>query len=37
MLFFAFPPSFAQGASQSIEGSKELYEQMLKIMEIIII
>ncbi len=25
---FALPPSFAQGASQSIESSKELYEQM---------
>ncbi len=24
--FFAFPPSFAQGASQSIEGANELYE-----------
>ena len=26
--FFAFPPSFAQGASQSIEGAYELYENM---------
>ena len=25
---FAFPPSFAQGASQSIEASKELYEEI---------
>ncbi|MDC3037178.1 hypothetical protein OA250_00010 [Candidatus Pelagibacter sp.] len=24
--FFAFPPSFAQGASQSIEGASELFE-----------
>jgi salicylate hydroxylase len=28
--FFAFPPSFAQGASQSIEGAYELYESILK-------
>ena len=27
--FFAFPPSFAQGASQSIEGANELYESIL--------
>ena len=27
--FFAFPPSFAQGASQSIEGAHELYENLL--------
>ncbi len=27
--FFAFSPSFAQGASQSIEGAHELYESML--------
>ena len=27
--FFALPPSFAQGASQSIEGSYELYESIL--------
>ena len=27
--FFAFPPSFAQGASQSIEGAYELYECIL--------
>ena len=26
--FFAFPPSFAQGASQSIEGAFELYESI---------
>ena len=26
--FFAFPPSFAQGASQSIEGAYELYESI---------
>tara|TARA_B100001093_G_scaffold472769_1_gene496158 strand:- start:891 stop:2039 length:1149 start_codon:yes stop_codon:yes gene_type:complete len=26
---FAFPPSFAQGASQSIEGAHELYEDIL--------
>ena len=26
---FAFPPSFAQGASQSIESSKELYEEII--------
>ena len=26
--FFAFPPSFAQGASQSIEGAYELYENI---------
>ena len=26
--FFAFPPSFAQGASQSIEGAYELFESM---------
>ncbi len=25
---FAFPPSFAQGASQSIEASKEIYEEI---------
>mgnify|MGYP000449880054 CR=1 FL=1 len=25
---FAFPPSFAQGASQSIEASKELYDEI---------
>ena len=25
---FAFPPSFAQGASQSIEASKEVYEEI---------
>ena len=24
--FFAFPPSFAQGASQSIEGAYELFK-----------
>ena len=28
--FFAFPPSFAQGASQSIEGAYELYESIEK-------
>ena len=28
--FFAFPPSFAQGASQSIEGSSELFDSILK-------
>jgi salicylate hydroxylase len=28
--FFAFPPSFAQGASQSIEGSSELFNSILK-------
>ncbi len=27
--FFAFPPSFAQGASQSIEGANELYEYLI--------
>jgi len=27
--FFAFPPSFAQGASQSIEGANELYESII--------
>ncbi len=27
--FFTFPPSFAQGASQSIEGAHELYESIL--------
>ena len=27
--FFAFPPSFAQGASQSIEGAMELYQSIL--------
>ncbi len=27
--FFAFPPSFAQGASQSIEGANELYECLI--------
>ena len=27
--FFAFSPSFAQGASQSIEGANELYESIL--------
>ena len=26
---FAFPPSFAQGASQSIEASKELYDEII--------
>ena len=26
--FFAFPPSFAQGASQSIEGAYELFENL---------
>ena len=26
--FFAFPPSFAQGASQSIEGANELFENI---------
>ncbi len=26
--FFAFPPSFAQGASQSIEGSYELFKSI---------
>ena len=26
--FFAFPPSFAQGASQSIEGAYELFENI---------
>ena len=26
--FFAFPPSFAQGASQSIEGAHELFESI---------
>ena len=25
---FAFPPSFAQGASQSIEAAKDLYEEI---------
>ena len=28
--FFAFPPSFAQGASQSIEGGSELFDSILK-------
>ena len=28
--FFAFPPSFAQGASQSIEGAYELFENIRK-------
>ena len=28
--FFAFPPSFAQGASQSIEGGAELFDNILK-------
>ena len=28
--FFAFPPSFAQGASQSIEGGSELFNNILK-------
>ena len=28
--FFAFPPSFAQGASQSIEGAYELFENIEK-------
>ena len=28
--FFAFPPSFAQGASQSIEGACELFENIRK-------
>ena len=27
--FFAFPPSFAQGASQSIEGSNELFNNII--------
>jgi len=27
--FFAFPPSFAQGASQSIEGASELFDSIL--------
>ena len=27
--FFTLPPSFAQGASQSIEGAYELYESIL--------
>ncbi len=27
--FFAFPPSFAQGASQSIEGAYELFENII--------
>ena len=27
--FFAFPPSFAQGASQSIEGASELFENIM--------
>ena len=27
--FFTFPPSFAQGASQSIEGANELYESII--------
>tara|TARA_B110000003_G_C16296590_1_gene397132 strand:- start:71 stop:619 length:549 start_codon:yes stop_codon:yes gene_type:complete len=27
--FFAFPPSFAQGASQSIEGGYELFESII--------
>ena len=28
--FFAFPPSFAQGASQSIEGAYELFKKYRK-------
>ena len=28
--FFAFPPSFAQGASQSIEGGYELFDNIVK-------
>ena len=28
--FFAFPPSFAQGASQSIEGGYELFDNIIK-------
>ena len=28
--FYAFPPTFAQGASQSIESAKELYELLIK-------
>ena len=28
-LFFAFPPSFAQGASQSIEGASELFNNII--------
>jgi len=31
--FFAFPPSFAQGASQSIEGAYELFENIEKNIE----
>ena len=27
--FFAFPPSFAQGASQSIEGASELFNNII--------
>ena len=27
--FFAFPPSFAQGASQSIEGASELFDSIM--------
>ena len=27
--FFAFPPSFAQGASQSIEGGSELFKSII--------
>jgi salicylate hydroxylase len=27
--FFAFPPSFAQGASQSIEGASELFDNIV--------
>ena len=27
--FFAFPPSFAQGASQSIEGASELFDNIM--------
>ena len=27
--FFAFPPSFAQGASQSIEGASELFDSII--------
>ena len=27
--FFAFPPSFAQGASQSIEGAAELFDNII--------
>ena len=31
--FFAFPPSFAQGASQSIEGAYELFDDIENITE----